>query len=529
MKSINMTSSRTINAKRNIISAIFNKLIIIFAPFLIRTIIIYTLGSQYTGVSSLFTSILQVLNISELGLGSVIAYVMYKPIAENDISKVNALLNLYRKLYRIIGCIILGLGVCISPFLRFLIKDANELPFNFLELEIIYFIYLFNSVISYFLFSYKSCLLTANQRNDIVALINTFVYLFGYSFQIIILLLFRHSVHKYVYIGYLSILPIITICCNLLNAYICKKKFPQYKCSGKIEKETGQLIKKQVKGLVIGRICGILRNSVDNIFISLFLGTFYLTLYGNYLYIMNAVHVLISSISVSIVAVVGNSIVSETKEKNYNDFNKILLIYSLLSSVCTTILLCLYQPFMGFWMRGDKSLVANISTVFLFVAYFYVLTINDIRCVYMDALGLWWENRWRPIIEIVSNICLNLILVQFLGINGILIATIFSTFVVNFTMSNYVLFKHYFGLDKIKEFYVKMFTYFVITVFVSAFCYLISGNVFKTGNEFGDLFIQFVLIAFVSFALCLALYSLTNTFNDSLTLAKRFLFRRKKK
>ena len=134
MKSINMTSSRTINAKRNIISAIFNKLIIIFAPFLIRTIIIYTLGSQYTGVSSLFTSILQVLNISELGLGSVIAYVMYKPIAENDISKVNALLNLYRKLYRIIGCIILGLGVCISPFLRFLIKDANELPFNFLEL-----------------------------------------------------------------------------------------------------------------------------------------------------------------------------------------------------------------------------------------------------------------------------------------------------------------------------------------------------------------------------------------------------------
>ena len=155
---------RTKNATRNIIFGVILKIYQILVPFLMRTAMIYLMGVQYLGLNSLFTSVLQVLNLAELGVGSAMVYSMYKPIAENDTPTIRALLNLYRKFYRMIGTVILCLGLCLIPFLKLLVRE--ELPGD-VNLYILYVIYLLNAVLSYWLFAYKSALLQAYQRNDI--------------------------------------------------------------------------------------------------------------------------------------------------------------------------------------------------------------------------------------------------------------------------------------------------------------------------------------------------------------------------
>lgn len=176
-----MKSNRTQNTKRNIIGGFLNKLVGILFPFIIRSIVIKVLGVNYLGINSLVTSILQVLNMTELGFSSAIVYSMYKPISEGDSEKICALMNLYKKVYRIIGLVILVSGVILIPFLPKLIN--GDIPED-INITIIYIIYLFNTVISYLLFAYKNSILIAHQRNDITTNINSILLVFQYSIQI---------------------------------------------------------------------------------------------------------------------------------------------------------------------------------------------------------------------------------------------------------------------------------------------------------------------------------------------------------
>ena len=177
--------SRTKNAARNVLFGLINKIIVLLFPFAIRAIIIQTLGSEYLGLNSLFTSILQVLNLAELGFNSAVVYSMYKPIAENDTNTICALMNLYRKIYRIIGIIVVVVGLILLPFLSYLIKGSYPTDIN---IYILYIIYLFNTGLTYFLFAYKSALLTAHQRSDVISNVQSIAFILQYVIQIIILL-----------------------------------------------------------------------------------------------------------------------------------------------------------------------------------------------------------------------------------------------------------------------------------------------------------------------------------------------------
>ena len=168
---------RTKNAVRNLVFGFINKMIIMLFPFVIRTIIIRELGAGYLGLGSLFTSILQVLNLAELGFSSAVVFCMYKPIAEKDSETICALLNLYKQIYRIIGIVILVIGLALTPFLPYLIKGTVP---NGINIYILYYIYLFNTAITYFLFAYKSTLLVAHQRNDVVSNISSLTNILQY-------------------------------------------------------------------------------------------------------------------------------------------------------------------------------------------------------------------------------------------------------------------------------------------------------------------------------------------------------------
>ncbi|MFR5992244.1 MAG: lipopolysaccharide biosynthesis protein [Mediterraneibacter faecis] len=336
-----MKLEKTKNARRNILFGILNKVITMFLPFVVRSVIIYALSAEYLGLNSLFSSILQVLNLTELGFSSAMVYSMYKPIAENDDETICALLNFYRKIYFIIGCIVLSLGLLLLPFLDKLIN--GDVPDN-INIYILYLCYLVNTVLSYMMFAYRSSLLNAHQRTDVISNINTITLGSMYFLQIIVLIATKN------YYTYVLMMPAFTILNNLIVAGVSRKYYPQYECKGELDSTLISGIKKQTVGLMVNKICAVSRNSLDNIFVSTFLGLAATAMYGNYYYIMNAIIAILMVVSNGLLAGVGNSIVTESPEKNYSDLNKINFVYMWFAGWCTICLICLYQPFMKLWV-----------------------------------------------------------------------------------------------------------------------------------------------------------------------------------
>lgn len=455
--------SRTKNSIRNIIFGSINRIITIFLPFIVRTIMIQVLGSEYLGLNSLFTSILQVLNLAELGIGNTLVYSMYKPIAENDTQKVCKLLNYYKKCYKIIGIIILIIGILLLPFLDKLI--AGEYPID-INIYYIFMIYLVNTILSYFLFAYKSSLLIASQRNDINSKINLILVIIQNLAQIVLLMILKN------YYYYMIVLPIITIVNNLTISYIVDKEYPQYKPNGKIEKSENQIIKKNVKGMFLHKIGTVVLSNVDNIVISSFLGLVILGIYNNYYYIITALFGFLKVIMDSLRASVGNSIILESKEKNYNDFIKFNFLYVWIISWMSICLLCLMQNFIELWI--GKEYLLDKYMVVLFVIYFFTHKWCDMLCVYQEARGLWWENRYVPMIAALVNLVVNIVLVNKIGLPGILISTIISVVFIYDIGYAHILFKNYFCIKG--EFYRYIFRqlkYFVIASIVGFITYFI--------------------------------------------------------
>lgn len=454
-----MGLSRTENASRNILWGAINKIISLGLPFITRTVMIYTLGMQYVGLGSLFTSILQVLSFAELGIGSALVFSMYKPMAEGDDEKVCALLNFYKKTYRIIGIIILVFGLVMMPFLKYLI--AGDIPEG-INLQVLFSIYLLNNIIGYFLYAYKQSLFTASQRTDMISKIGMGLQLLSSVVQILILAL----IHNY-YI-YVIIIPVITCLNNICVGILTDKYYPQYKCRGTLEKIELKAIEKKVGGMVFQKIGGIILSSVDTIVISAFLGLTSLALYQNYYYIITSIFGFLAVIMQSIIAGVGNSAATETTNKNYDDFKKFNFIYIWIVAWCTTCLLCLYQPFMRLWV--GKENMFGYGMVVLFALYFFVHKWCDMLYVYQEACGIWWETKFVPLVAAIVNLIVNIILVKIIGLPGILISTIVAVVFIYDTGYAKVLFNTYFRKIQggLKKYWARQLFYLMTAVLSSA-------------------------------------------------------------
>ncbi len=462
-------ATRTQNAKGNIIWGVFNNCVIILMPFISRTVMIYTMGMQYVGLGSLFTSLLGVLSFAELGIGGALVFSMYEPIAKGDDSKVCALLNFYRKCYLGIGMIILIVGLMIMPFLNYFIE--GEIPDN-INIYVLFSVYLLNNVIGYFFFAYRYSLFLANQRVDLKSKIDVSVNFFMYVIQIAILILFRN------YYIYVIVIPVCTLTNNILGAVITRKMYPQYVCRGKIPKEEKRSIREKVSGMVFQKIGGIILTSVDTIVISAFLGLRVLGIYNVYYYIITALFGFLTVIQQSIIPVVGNSIVTESKEKNFTDFKKFSFMYIWLISWWGVCLVCLYQPFVRLWVGEENMLPFGL--VILLAVYFYTYKMADLVYIYKEAIGLWWQGKLVPVISSVCNLILNLILVNFIGLAGIVISTIVSIVLVSVPYGSWILFKYYFQSRKDWMRYLRrLLLYAAVTTGIGIvtweICHLIGG------------------------------------------------------
>lgn len=506
-----VSKSRIKNAKRNVASGLIKQFVGIGLTFAIRTAIIYTLGAEYQGLSGLFTAILQVLNLTDLGFSTAVTFVLYEPIAEEDTDRICSIIAFLKKVYFVIGLVILGIGLVLMPFLPQLI--SGDCPDD-INLYTIFAIYLFNTVISYLLFAYKSTLLTAMQRDDVVSKIYTLSSLLIKLLQLILLFVFRN------YYVYIFILPVGTVINNVLLQYFSKKIFPNLIPRGKISIANKSELSKQIKAVFVNRLSDIARNCFDDIIVSSFIGLVAVAVYDNYFYVYTAVIGIMSIIIHSIQASIGNSLVKESVEKNYNDLKKFTFIFMFIAGWCTVCMFCLYQPFMYIWMRGKSEMMLPFFEMALFCLYFYSFCMTYTKGVYLEGKGLFWECRSLYIAEAFGNLFLNIVLGYFWGIKGVLIATIVTIFCINFIGGSNVLFKYYF-VDGKKEFFALHLLCFLTTIVNCIICYYVTNMI--PGIGVLSLLLRLIVCGILPPIIYLLCYHRLRIFGEAVSIGKRFI------
>ena len=507
---------RTKNASRNIFFGVILKAYQILVPFLMRTAMIYLMGVQYLGLNSLFTSVLQVLNLAELGVGSAMVYSMYKPIAEDDNITICALMKLYRTYYRVIGLVIAVVGCALTPFIPHLIKSDVPAGIN------IYILYLLNlgaTVLSYWLFAYKNSILQAHQRVDVVSKVTLATSTIQYGLQLFVLWAFHNY---YLYVIVMLATQALT---NIMTAVCADKLYPQFKPKGNISKEEIKRINQRIRDLFTAKLGAVIVNSADTIVISAFLGLTVLAVYQNYYFIITSIIGFVTVIFSSVTAGIGNSLVVETKEKNFSDLLKFTFIICWIAGICSCCFLNLFQPFMEIWV--GKDLMLGFSAVVCFIVYYYVYEVNQLLNTYKDAGGIWHEDKFRPLVTAIANLGMNLLMVNYIGIYGIILSTVLSMVIVGMPWLIHNLFSTLFPRKYMASYLKKLFFY----IFVSGISAVLTVCIcnFVNFNPWLTLIIRGVFCFIVPNIVFLFVYKNTKEFKSTVLLLDKMMHGKLKK
>lgn len=409
--------SRILESQYNLIFSLINNLVLTIFGFLTRTVFVHSLGSDYLGLNGLFTNILSLLSLAELGIGSAITFSLYKPIAENDNEKIKSLMGLYKDSYRIVGGIILAVGLALTPFLKYIVNLDSGIEINYYA---IYLMFLVNSVISYWFFAYRSVIIYANQEGYITTKIETIFNFVRYVLQFIALLAFENY---YLYL----LLPIISgIVKNIIVSNVAGKRYPviNEKNIEPLGKEERNKIFQNVFALSLFRISSVVYGATDNIIISRWLGTSIVGIVSNFTMIIQIVTSYINMLFQSMYASVGNLNATESIEYKYIIFKRLNFMNFWLYCYATICLGCFLNPCIKVWLGSEYCL--SVSTVDLLAIVFLIPGLNNVINIYKDACGLFKEVQFRALATALVNLIISIILVKNIGINGVYIGTIIA-------------------------------------------------------------------------------------------------------
>lgn len=451
------------NTIRNATVAFAGQIVFQILHFISRIIFVRLLGVEYLGANSLFNDILSMLSVAELGIGTAIVFAMYKPMAEENYEKLHQLADFYRNAYRIIGTIMIVAGVALIPFLRFLIsaEDAG----NVKNLEVIYLLVLTNSVVTYF-FSYKTTLLTVAQEAYIESFSSTCFRLIQTVGQIIILLL-THN-----YLLYLSVQVICTVAHNVVVSSIAARRFPfvNQRVKESLPGEERKQLFKNVRALIMHRLGNFFVNGTDNILITKFLGLAVSGIYSNYRTLIVTVNSFTNILFNAMTASIGNLNATADREVTRKVFEKINFMTFWISTFTSVCFLCLFNPFIT--ISYGKDLMLPFSTVCVIVLNYYLTLLRQPVLVFRNALGLYWYDRFKPIVESVINIVASLILLQYIGLAGVLVGTAISTLGVVLWVEPRILYK--FGFETpVRLYFGKYIEYFLVCLINCALCFML--------------------------------------------------------
>lgn len=423
---------RSKNSIRNVIVNIGSQLLNIFLSFLCRLVFIRYLNEDYLGLNGLFSNIFTILSLAELGIGTAITFSMYKPLAENDYKKLGALMGLYKRAYHIIGIVIAVAGLAFVPFYQYFIKEVPDIP----NLTIIYLLFLFNSVITYF-YSYKQQIIIADQKVYICSL---FQYGFAIAqnfLQVFLLILTKN------FICYLCTQILFSFFTNYFLARKAEKMYPFLKKYEKerLSKEDRAAIVKNIKAMFMHRIGSVVVNGTDTLVLAKFVGIVSVGIYSNYYLITNTLMNITKQIFSGITASVGNLGAVEDHKKSYEVYLAINFACFWIFSFCAISLFSLFNPFMLLF-TGKQNLLFSLPIVFVIVLNFYTSGMRQATLTFRDAFGLFWYDRYKAVFEAAVNLIASILLVQHLGVAGVFIGTLISTMTIDFWVEPLVLFRH---------------------------------------------------------------------------------------
>ena len=411
-------------AGKNIIFGYISNLVILLVNFIQRTVFIYVLGRTFSGVKDTYTSVLSVLSLAELGIGTALNYSLYKPVAERDIEKIKSYMRFYKKAYLTIAGVIAAAGIAISPFLKLFLKNPGNLTVK--ELTLYYYLFLFNTVISYFV-AYKYSLSNAEQKNYIQTNIATLTKIAAATVQITVLLLFRNFLFYLLAQSVVEFLQkiFVTLYMNRLYPYLRDKDVK------KLTPQETRIVASKTKALICHKVGDVARLQTDTLVISSFVNVDTSAVVGNYLYIITYVGNFVNIIFDSVISGFGNVVATESKERQYLLFKVYRFFACWLFGFGAVGFFHLLTPFIGgIWLRDDGWTLPQM-TVTLLVTDFYLKGGRTVLLNFKIASGLFEQDRFLPLVQGAVNLVVSIALVQKIGVTGVYVGTLVSGILAN--------------------------------------------------------------------------------------------------
>ena len=431
-------------------------MVLLLMNIIVRIIFTRVLSKEYLGLSGLFGNIISLLSLAELGIGTAIVYSLYAPLAYRQEEEIRSLMKFYQRVYIIIGLIILTAGAALTPYLHFFIREMPDIP----EIRQIYLLFVFNAAASYF-FSYKSSLISADQKDYVVKQIKLLTTLAMVLLQITILYTTKN------YLLYLWVQIGATISHNLICMRIANRMYPfiQDAAPSRLSRQTLGEITKNTKAMIYHKLGEVVLVSTDNLIISKFVGLVAVGLYSNYTLIQQALTSILSQIFTAMTASVVNLKITEGTEKRYEIFKKVFFLNAWIYGFCSISFLCLAQDFIRIFF--GNSFVLDTGVLVLIVFCFYLEGMRKTTLTFRDAFGLFWHNRYMPIGEASLNLLISFVLVGKYGIKGVLIGTSVSILAMPWWIEPYIVFRH--GLMTPVKSYWKAYGIYTFLSLLTAF------------------------------------------------------------
>lgn len=497
-----MKSSRIENSLKNVSSGIVVYMVNIIFQFVNRLLFLKFLDVEYLGINGLFSNVLSMLNIAELGIAGAMVYALYKPLKDNNTEEIKSILLLYKKLYRAVGSFVLIAGIITTQFLHIFINTSDVS--NISHLKLYFILYVLDSGVSYFL-SYKRSIILCNQQSYIISITNLIRIVLTNVLQIALIAI-THN-----YFIYLLVKVICTLGENVLISHIADKKFPFIKeNSVMLDRELSQKIRKNIFAMSMHKIGTVVVFGTDNIIISKVVSLAATGLYSNYTLITNAAASLLTQIFTGITASVGNLLVDERDDKEkfvFQTFKNIFFMnFCIYYVVSVGIFVCM-QNFIAIWIGEQFLLTQNV--LLCIVISFFSLGIRKTVLVFKDAGGLFWNDRYKPLLEALSNLIFSIPLAIKFGIVGTIIGTIITNILVAGLIEGYVTYKYLFK-KKVFSYLLLEGKYYIITIF----SLLITGYISNMCSTYSVLtfIIRFITsIVFAGFIIIIIFHK-TNEF-----------------
>lgn len=453
------------NSILNIISNLFVIILQIVLAFVVRFIFVKVLNEQYLGVQGLFTNIISMLSLAELGIGTAISFILYKPLAEKDYNKVSVIVTFLRKVYIAIGIVVLISGIIITPFLKYLVTG-----YTMGNLNIIFIMYFITLAVEYFL-TYPETLLSADQKHYKISFILIGYTLITNVLQIIVLLVTKNFL---IYILADVVMKIIKAVA--INLYI-KRYYPEvnFYNKEKLEKKEKNVFIKNVKSLFLYKIGDYLINGTDNIIISKIIDISTVGIYSNYLSTITIFRNIMFNIINGVTASFGNLIIKEKEDVQENVFNIMNFITYMFCGFVFCCLIFLFNDFTKL-LYGNNYVLGMMEVIIICLNFYIATMLLPLESV-KSAAGLYYEDRYISLIQAAINVFISIILGLKIGLIGVLLGTFISYILTTVWERPIIIYKEIFKSNSIVYFKKYILQIFII-VFNILLDYLVITKLF---------------------------------------------------